>query len=65
MPAPRSRFFYLQWKRCYSAYASAVRENFKAGLKHVATFDLTAFYDFIDHNVLKIFLLRSGVDPTP
>jgi hypothetical protein len=39
-----------------------LRHNFANGFRYVATFDLTAFYDSIDHHVLKIFLLRSGID---
>jgi len=58
-----SAFFYLRWETSYAAYANAIRENFARGFKCVATFDLTAFYDSIDHHVLKVFLQRSGVDP--
>jgi hypothetical protein len=59
----KSPFFYLRWEACYATYADAVRRNFANGFKYVATFDLTAFYDSIDHNVLKIFLQRSSIDP--
>jgi Reverse transcriptase (RNA-dependent DNA polymerase) len=59
----RSQFFYLRWEASYRAYANAIRANFANGFRYVATFDLTAFYDSIDHHVLKVFLLRSGVDP--
>jgi hypothetical protein len=58
-----SPFFYLRWERSYAIYASVIRHNFANGLRYVATFDLIAFYDSIDHHVLKVFLLRSGVDP--
>jgi hypothetical protein len=58
-----SPFFYLQWQRSYAVYANAVRNNFVNGFKYVATFDLTAFYDTIDHHVLKVFLERTGIDP--
>jgi hypothetical protein len=59
---PRSPFFYLRWETCYAGYANAIRRNFASGMRYVATFDLTAFYDSIDHYVLKLFLQRSGVD---
>jgi Reverse transcriptase (RNA-dependent DNA polymerase) len=58
-----SRFFYLKWQDSYRAYATRVRANFVDGYKFVATFDLTAFYDTIDHHVLKTFLRDLRVDP--
>jgi hypothetical protein len=58
-----SRFFYLRWQSSYRHYANAIRSNFAKGLRYVATFDLTAFYDSIDHHVLKSFLLQSRIDP--
>jgi hypothetical protein len=59
----RSPFFYLKWQTSYAAYADAIRYNFAKGLTYVATFDWAAFYDTIDHHVLKVFLHRTGVDP--
>lgn len=56
-------FFYLKWENSYRAYSNAVRFNFSCGLRYVASFDLTAFYDSIDHHVLKIFLRKCGIDP--
>jgi hypothetical protein len=58
-----SPFFYLRWEPSYRVYANQIRTNFSDGLRFVATFDLTAFYDSIDHHVLKVFLQRTGVDP--
>jgi hypothetical protein len=58
----KSPFFYLRWETSCAIYANAIRHNFANGFRYVATFDLTAFYDSIDHHVLKIFLLRSGID---
>src|ERR1051325_4293211 len=58
-----SPFFYLKWERSYALYANTIRANFAAGYQYVAAFDLTAFYDSIDHHVLRVFLQRSGVDP--
>ena len=58
-----SPFFYLRWQRCYSSYANTVRRNFANGYKYVATFDMTAFYNSIDHHVLKVFLNQTRIDP--
>ena len=32
------------------------------GFTHVANFDLTSFYDSIDHHVLRHFLVEVGID---
>lgn len=58
-----SKFFYRKWEDSYSAYANAIRTQFRAGLQYVASFDLTAFYDSIDHQVLRFFLQQSRIDP--
>jgi hypothetical protein len=58
-----SPFFYLRWETSYAVFAKAIRTNFANGFKYVATFDLAAFYDSIDHHVLKVFLHRNGIDP--
>src|SRR5262245_53427904 len=59
----KSPFFYLRWETSYAIYSKVIRNNFDKGFRYVATFDLTAFYDSIDHHVLKVFLQRSGIDP--
>lgn len=59
----RSSFFYLQWEKSYAVYSNAIRENFASGFRYIASFDLTAFYDSIDHHVLRVFLQRTGIDP--
>lgn len=58
-----SPFFYIRWQNSYATFATAVRNYFYRGYKYVASFDLTAFYNSIDHHVLKVFLQQSGVDP--
>jgi hypothetical protein len=58
-----SPFFYRKWESSYALYSNTIRRNFSDGFKYVATFDLTAFYDSIDHHVLRVFLQRSGIDP--
>ena len=57
-----SRFFYLKWQDSYRAYASSVRANYHAGYQYVASFDLTAFYDTIDHHVLRTLLKDLRID---
>ena len=57
-----SRFFYLKWQDSYRSYASHIKANFHAGYRYAASFDLTAFYDAIDHHVLKTMLRQLRVD---
>ena len=57
-----SPFFYLQWKRAYRKFAGRVREAHSKRYNYIANFDLAAFYDSIDHHVLKHFLKETGVD---
>lgn len=57
-----SAFFYLKWQKGYKAYSDAVVDNVKRGFRFVANFDLAAFYDSIDHNVLKYYLKELKVD---
>src|SRR5262249_32897842 len=51
-----SLWFYQKWKKCYAQYNSAARQAFDAGFVYTARFDLTAFYDSLDHGVLCHFL---------
>src|ERR1039458_140049 len=57
-----SPFFYMKWQTGYRAFSDRVAAYIEDGYRHVANFDLTAFYDSIDHHVLKTFLERLGVD---
>lgn len=57
-----SPFFYSKWQKSYSAFSRRVRDAYSKGHKYIANFDLTAFYDSIDHRVLKHFLKETGVD---
>lgn len=57
-----SSFFYMKWQNGYRAFSQKVTEYIGSGYRHVANFDLTAFYDSIDHHVLRTFLERVGVD---
>jgi len=56
----RSKFFFQDWKEGYTRYNTEIRRSFDNGLKATAIFDLTAFYDSIDHKVLKYFLKNLG-----
>lgn len=57
-----SKFFYLKWQQSYHMFSDSIRDTFEMSYKWVANFDLTSFYDSIDHNVLKHFLIELQVD---
>lgn len=57
-----SPFFYLQWQRSYKKFGNKIEQAFNDGHHYVANFDLTAFYDSIDHHVLRHFLITLGID---
>lgn len=57
-----SPFFYLQWQRSYRKFGKRVEQAFQDGHHYVANFDLAAFYDSIDHHVLRHFLTTLGID---
>jgi len=55
--APRSSiWFYQKWKSSYARFNWAARRAFEDGFVYAACFDLTAFYDSLDHGVLCHFL---------
>lgn len=56
-----SIWFYKKWSDGYTAFNGAATNAFNAGNVYAATFDLTAFYDSIDHHVLDHFLLKLAV----
>lgn len=58
----RSPFFYMKWQDSYRLFASETRRMFATGFRYVANFDLTSFYDTIDHHVLGQFLSEIGID---
>lgn len=51
-----SRYFYLRWQDSYRLYGRRIKELHAQGFAHIAEFDLAAFYDSIDHNVIRHFL---------
>ena len=57
-----SPFFYLQWQRSYRKFGNRIERAFNDGHHYVANFDLAAFYDSIDHHVLRHFLAALGID---
>lgn len=57
-----SQFFYLKWQTGYRYFSNAVINYVEDGFHYVANFDLASFYDSIDHNVLKFFLKKLGID---
>jgi hypothetical protein len=58
-----SSFFYLKWQNSYRRFSDRIREAFDDSYSYLADFDLTSFYDSIDHNVLSHFLGNLGIDP--
>ena len=47
-----SEFFYQNWQDSYKAYTKAIIHSFQKGNNYIASFDLTACYDSINHNLL-------------
>ena len=57
-----SQWFYKKWSTGYTAFNKAARDAFSRGLVYSASFDLTAFYDSVDHGVLCHFLTELGCE---
>ncbi len=57
-----SLWFYRRWTDGYKAFNKAAERAFGHGYVWTASFDLTAFYDSIDHNVLRHMLKEIGLD---
>ncbi|MGA2169817.1 MAG: RNA-directed DNA polymerase [Terracidiphilus sp.] len=57
-----SQWFYKKWSDGYTAFNKAARDAFSRGLVYSASFDLTAFYDSVDHGVLCHFLAKLGCE---
>lgn len=58
----QSPVFYLSWQESYRQFSSAMRDAHSSGFVYGASFDLTAFYDSIDHTVLANLLLGLRLD---
>jgi Reverse transcriptase (RNA-dependent DNA polymerase) len=57
-----SSFFYKRWQTGYKKFGEKIRTAHSNGFTHIADFDLASFYDSIDHNVLRHFLIDIKVD---
>ena len=57
-----SPFFYMRWQDSYQLMSWTIHEFHAKGFVFVANFDLTAFYDSIDHHVLSHFLKEVGLE---
>ena len=57
-----SQWFYRKWSDGYTAFNKAARDAFNRGLVYSASFDLTAFYDSVDHGVLCHFIKKLGCE---
>jgi Reverse transcriptase (RNA-dependent DNA polymerase) len=57
-----SLWFYRRWTDGYKAFNKVAETVFANGYVWTASFDLTAFYDSIDHNVLRYMLKEIGLD---
>ncbi len=57
-----SKFFNIKWQRSYRKFADRLRDCHARGFDHIANFDLTSFYDSIDHHVLVHFLKELKID---
>lgn len=51
-------FFYQPWQNSYKAYTSAVINSHRSGKEYIASFDLTACYDSINHRLLESLLVK-------
>lgn len=51
-----SIFFYQRWQDSYRTYTQAMKKSYEKGNTYIASFDLTACYDSINHNVLDKLL---------
>ena len=51
-----SVFFYQRWQESYKLYTKAIIRAYQRGNSYIASFDLTACYDSINHNLLSNLL---------
>lgn len=55
-------FFYRKWDNCFKEYNKTIKKTYKSGYNFIASFDLTACYDTIDHKVLAFRLEQLGLE---
>lgn len=53
-----SDFFFQRWEDSYKAFTKAIIRAYKDGNEYIASFDLTACYDSINHNLLEDILRK-------
>lgn len=58
----RDFFFYVPWEIGYTKFTNAIRDGYHSGYSYIASFDLTACFDSIDHNVLKHMLSQYSLE---
>ena len=51
-----SIFFYQKWQDSYKSYTKSIVKAYENGNKYIASFDLTACYDSINHHLLRNIL---------
>jgi len=56
-----SPWFYKKWSEGYRKFNNTARTAFSDGKNFMASFDLVACYDSIDHKVLRYYLNQIGV----
>jgi hypothetical protein len=56
-----SPWFYRQWKDGYSAFNKSARTAFKSDKVFMASFDLVACFDTLDHKVLAHYLKKINI----
>lgn len=57
---PKDIFFLKKWQINYSLFKNRVYQHYTSGYKHVADFDLTAFYDTISHDLFTVLFSPRG-----
>ena len=53
-----SDFFFQRWDDLYKAFTKAIIKAYKNGNEYIASFDLTACYDSINHDLLEYILRK-------
>lgn len=57
-----SKFFNISWQRSYQKFGQRPRDFHSCGYDRIANFDLTSFYNSIDHHVLVHFQKELKID---
>lgn len=57
-------FFFQNWESAYKDYTRAIIHSYNLGFDYIASFDLTACYDSINHNLIKEILIKHNFSVT-